>query len=163
MKFVPPLPHSKYFAPEEMACRDGSPYPDTWAIRLGVLFEALDTIREAWGGPLVIVSGYRTPEHNEAIGGAERSQHMMGRAVDLRPTRKPLQASDIHELDRLVEQLLADGKLPAVGGVGVYPLVKNHRTGALEPGWCHVDVRPRSLTGHIARWEGARFGDEQPV
>lgn len=155
------LPHGRYFTPEEMACRDGTPYPEAWAIRLGVLFVELDTIREAWGGPLAIVSGYRTPEHNTAIGGAGQSQHMAGRAVDLRPVRADLRAADIHELDRLVEKLLAEGRLPAVGGVGVYPWTKHN--GVLAPGWVHVDIRPRPASGHIARWEGAKFGDEQVV
>jgi uncharacterized protein YcbK (DUF882 family) len=156
------LPHGKDFHPDEMRCRDGTPYPDAWAIRLGVLFEALDTIREAYGHPLVVVSGYRTPEHNQAVGGAGQSQHMMGRAVDLRPRlKRPLTVADIHELGRLVERLLEEGKLPAVGGIGIYPLTK--RGDGYVPGWIHVDVRPRPESGHIARWEGAKFGDEQAV
>ena len=144
-----------------MTCRDGTPYPEAWAIRLGVLFAELDTIREAWGGPLRIVSGYRTEEHNSKISGAERSQHVMGRAVDLRPARPGLRASDIHDLHKMVIRLLGEGKLPAVGGVGVYPWVK--KGDALTPGWVHVDIRPRPSNGHIARWEGAKFGDEQLV
>lgn len=160
------LPTSKYFSPHEMQCRDGTPYPDTWAIRLGVLFEALDTIREAYGYPLVVVSGYRTPEHNTAIAGAEKSQHVLGRAVDLRPyfprvdgVPHLLHASDIHELARTVERLLAEGHLPAVGGIGVYPWTK--QGDVYVPGWVHVDTRPRPESGHIARWEGAKIGDEQ--
>jgi uncharacterized protein YcbK (DUF882 family) len=159
---------AKYFSPDEMRCRDGTPYPETWAVRLGVLFQALDTIREAWGGPLVIVSGYRSLEHNAKVDGAKSSQHVMGRAVDLRPVvpkvdgvRKPLQASDIHALHKVVNNLLAEGMLPAVGGVGVYPFVK--QGDLLVPGWVHVDTRPRPESGHIARWEGAKFGDEQAV
>ena len=154
------LPHGKYFHPDEMTCRDGTPYPEAWAIRLGVLFAELDTIREAHGGPLRIVSGYRTEEHNATISGAERSQHVMGRAVDLRPVGAT-SATDIHNLHRLVNKLLSEAKLPAVGGVGVYPWVK--RGDALVPGWVHVDIRPRPTTGRIARWEGAKWGDEQAV
>lgn len=162
------LPHSKYFSPEEMRCRDGTPYPDVWAVRLGVLFQALDTIREHYGYPLTVVSGYRTEEHNKSVSGADKSQHVLGRAVDLRPVlpkvdgvRTKLQASDIHELGRVVERLLAEGLLPAVGGVGVYPFVRHG--GQLAPGWVHVDTRPRPASGNIARWTGAKFGDEQSI
>jgi hypothetical protein len=31
------------------------------------------------------------------------------------------------------------------------------------PGWVHIDTRPKPRSGHIARWEGAKFGDEQSV
>jgi hypothetical protein len=41
--------------------------------------------REAIGGPLVVLSGYRDPEHNAAIGGAPGSQHVKGTAVDPSP------------------------------------------------------------------------------
>lgn len=161
MKFVPPLPEGKYFKPSEMACRDGTPYPEEWSLRLAVLFEALDTIREAFGGPLVIVSGYRTPEHNGSIAGAKQSQHVQGRAVDLRPFKKNLSIGDINRLHQVVNELLAEGKLPAVGGVGVYPLTRDRRTKLLFPGWVHVDTRARAADGHIARWQGEDFGSEQ--
>ena len=39
--------------------------------------------REHFGSPLYVSSGYRSPELNRAIGGAKRSQHMEGRALDL--------------------------------------------------------------------------------
>ncbi len=153
---------SKYFRQAEMACRDGTPYPFLWADRLIELFSQLDIIREAWGGPLVVVSGYRTPTHNTLMGGAGQSQHVEGRAVDLRPLKRDLTFSDIHKLDRLINQLVIDGKLPLVGGIGCYPL---HRRSPAEvvPGWQHVDCRPKPKSGHIARWTGANFGDEQAV
>jgi uncharacterized protein YcbK (DUF882 family) len=154
------LPDGKYFSPVEMACRDGTPYPEQWVFRLGVLFQAFDTIREAHGGPISIVSGYRSDAHNVAIGGAEKSQHPEGRAGDLRPVGAK-NATDIHNFHRLIVRLLGEGKLPAVGGIGCYPWTK--RNGALVPGWCHVDTRPRPASGHIARWEGKQFGDEQAI
>lgn len=153
---------SKYFTQAEMACRDGTPYPHLWADRLIELFQALDTIREAWGGPLVIVSGYRTPEHNTLIHGAELSQHVEGRAVDMRPYKKDLTFSDIHKLHSLIIKLIAGKRLPAVGGLGSYPLTRR-QNGTLGPGWVHVDTRRKPINGHIARWEGAKFGDEQIV
>lgn len=154
---------SKYFSVREMRCRDGTDYPTLWADRLVELFSQLDVIRAAWGGPLTVVSGYRTPQHNRAIGGAGQSQHMEGRAVDLRPIRKPLTAHTITELHGLVLDLIDDGQLPLIGGIGTYPLVKNHTTNLLMPGWVHCDVRAKPHSGHIARWEGDAIGDEQSV
>ena len=45
----------------------------------------LDPLREAWGGPIIINSGYRSKELNEAVGGAAHSYHMLGMAADIRP------------------------------------------------------------------------------
>ena len=42
----------------------------------------LQPLRDAWGGPLFINSGYRCPELNEAVGGVETSQHCKGQAAD---------------------------------------------------------------------------------
>ena len=43
----------------------------------------LDPIREHWGLPIRITSGYRCPELNEEVGGVEDSWHMDGCAADI--------------------------------------------------------------------------------
>lgn len=43
----------------------------------------LDPIREAWGSPIIVSSGYRCPELNKAVGGSKNSQHLYGMAADL--------------------------------------------------------------------------------
>jgi uncharacterized protein YcbK (DUF882 family) len=111
------------------------------AVRLAL--DVLEPIRERWGGPLVVVSWYRTPWHNKAIGGAEKSQHMLALAADIAPVVR----TKVPELRGLVEQMLSVGELPALGGLGVYPA------------WIHVDARPRP-DGHIARWWGRGIGSE---
>lgn len=45
----------------------------------------LDPLREAWGGPLTVTSGYRCRELNEAVGGSATSAHTAGWAADLVP------------------------------------------------------------------------------
>jgi hypothetical protein len=44
---------------------------------------ALEVVRQALGGrPVIITSGYRSPEVNAEVGGSKNSQHMKGRAAD---------------------------------------------------------------------------------
>ena len=43
----------------------------------------LDPLREAWGGPIHVNSGYRCPELNRAVGGTPYSQHQRGEAADI--------------------------------------------------------------------------------
>ena len=47
----------------------------------------LQPLREAWGKPLIISSGYRCKELNKAVGGAETSAHQYGYAADVQVTR----------------------------------------------------------------------------
>ena len=44
----------------------------------------LDPLREAWGAPIIVTSGYRSPRLNQVVGGAKSSQHMKGEAADIR-------------------------------------------------------------------------------
>ena len=43
----------------------------------------LDPLREAWGGPIHVNSGYRCPALNKAVGGTPYSQHQRGEAADI--------------------------------------------------------------------------------
>jgi len=70
---------------EELACKDGTIYPPEWQMRaltLGFEFEAIR--RLAGNHQIQITSAYRTPAYNRAVGGAQLSQHIEGRALDLR-------------------------------------------------------------------------------
>ena len=81
----------KYFSIDEMTRSDT-------ARRLGIdntpsdsiknnltLFinKILDPIREDWGSPIIVSSGYRCPELNKAVGGVKTSGHMYGFCADL--------------------------------------------------------------------------------
>lgn len=45
----------------------------------------LDNLREDWGSPIIVSSGYRCPKLNKAVGGASNSSHLSGYAADLVP------------------------------------------------------------------------------
>lgn len=49
------------------------------------LVRRLELLRAIIGRPIHIVSGFRSPAHNRRVGGARRSQHLLGKAADLRP------------------------------------------------------------------------------
>jgi uncharacterized protein YcbK (DUF882 family) len=101
------------------------------------VLQNLQVLRDACGKPITIMSGYRSPDRNEAVGGAKKSQHMEGNAVDIKiKDMKPEDAA------KLVEKLIAEGKM-CQGGLGIYP-----RSTAAE-GWIHYDTR-----GVKARWNG---------
>ena len=92
------------------------------------LVAALQELRDLAGSPLIVISGYRCPKHNAAVGGAKKSQHMLGKAADI--VIKDLTPYQVY---RLAEKVAAFKN----GGMGMYP----------QNGFVHVDVR-----GHKARW-----------
>ena len=61
---------------------DNTPTPEIRA-KLNTLISALDKIREQYGKPIFVTSGYRCPELNKAVGGVNSSQHVKGEAADL--------------------------------------------------------------------------------
>lgn len=44
----------------------------------------LQALRDAFGAPIEVPSGYRCPDHNRNVGGAKSSQHVKGNAADIR-------------------------------------------------------------------------------
>jgi uncharacterized protein YcbK (DUF882 family) len=129
-----------YFNLSEMKCKDGTPYPEKWReTRWKELQGMLNKIRAEAGVPIEVVSGYRPEAYNKKIGGARRSQHVDGRAADLRtphPTAFPPRA-----LHNIIWEMYAAGKLPELGGLGLYPT------------FVHVDTRD---TERLVRWNGSR-------
>ena len=47
------------------------------------LAASLQKLREAWGRPLTVTSGYRCARHNAEVGGVPNSRHMRGLAADV--------------------------------------------------------------------------------
>ena len=69
---------TKNFSRAEFSCKCGCGF-DTIDFQI---LEELQQIRDRYGSPITINSACRCKEHNESIGGSERSQHLKGRAVD---------------------------------------------------------------------------------
>lgn len=86
----------------------------------------LQCIREHFGKAVTITSGYRTPEHNAEVGGSKSSQHLLGRAADIR-----VAGVSVEDVAAYAESLM-----PGWGGVGSYPVKAGRATG-----WVHVDTR----------------------
>ena len=112
-------------------------YPTEWIEeRLRPLCEQLEIIRKALGDMSIrVISGYRSPAYNKAIGGADKSQHMEGRAADIVVPGR--QASEVHAL---ILQLSKDKKIK-IGGLGDYS------------NFVHVDIRP---TKKLVQWSATR-------
>jgi uncharacterized protein YcbK (DUF882 family) len=56
-----------------------------WDVRdniIALVENVLQPLRDAWGQPIFINSGYRCKELNELVGGVETSQHRTGQAAD---------------------------------------------------------------------------------
>lgn len=64
----------------------------------------MDVIRKAYGYPIYINSGYRTPEYNKLIGGVSNSQHVTGEACDFT-------GRDFKRLLRIIDELDDNGKI----------------------------------------------------
>lgn len=81
----------KYFSISEMTKSDtarrlgiDNTPPDSIKKNLTLFIEkVLDPIREDWGIPIIVSSGYRCPELNKAVGGVNTSGHMYGFCADL--------------------------------------------------------------------------------
>lgn len=62
---------------------DNTPPPAAVAALNALVDKVLDPLREAWGAPIKITSGYRSSELNRAVGGVAHSQHTLGEAADI--------------------------------------------------------------------------------
>ena len=50
---------------------------------LAMVDDILDPLREMFGKPILVNSGYRVPELNSLVGGSASSMHKVGMAVDI--------------------------------------------------------------------------------
>ncbi len=114
---------STNFKVKEFACKDGS---DPIFID-SELVSVLQKIRSHFGKPVTITSAYRTPPHNSKEGGTTYSQHLYGKAADIKISGvTPKKVADY-----------AETLLKNCGGIGIYNT------------FTHIDVRDT-----CSRWQG---------
>lgn len=105
---------SNNFKLKEFQCKDGSQL-----VKIdSQLLQKLQKLRDSICKPIIINSGYRTESYNKKVGGAKKSYHMQGKAVDIRVNgMKPKEIAKIAEKKGFT-------------GIGIY---KN---------FTHLDIRP---------------------
>ena len=114
---------STNFRVREFACTDGS---DPIFIDSD-LVSVLQKIRTHFGKSVTITSAYRTPTKNKACGGSTYSQHLYGRAADIK-----ISGVTPKKVAAYAETLLKNK-----GGIGTYST------------FTHIDVRSTK-----SRWNG---------
>ena len=113
-----------HFDRSEFACKCGCGF-DTVDVKL---LEVLEGVRAYFDVPVYVNSACRCVAHNHSVGGSPRSQHVKGRAADIRVLgHTPQEVADYVE-----------SMMKSWGGVGVYP----------KKNFVHVDTR----SGDPARW-----------
>lgn len=114
---------STNFRVKEFACTDGS---DPIFIDSD-LVNVLQKIRSHFGQAVTINSAYRTPTKNKAVGGETYSQHLYGKAADIK-----VKGVTPKKVAAYAETLLKNK-----GGIGIYST------------FTHIDVRATK-----SRWNG---------
>ncbi len=70
-----------YFKDTEFKCKCCSKIiVSAWLVHL------LNKVRDIYGKPMIVNSGYRCKKHNEKVGGKENSAHRRGTAADIKCT-----------------------------------------------------------------------------
>lgn len=121
---------TKNFSLSEFQSKDGSPMPYEVYLNVLELAKNLQIIRDYIGLPMIVNSGYRSPQHNKAVGGSPASQHLLGKAADIRVVG--MSSEQLHEI---IVTLINEGII-SQGGVGLYN------------GFVHYDIRKT-----VARWD----------
>ena len=122
---------TSYFARERNGVKNSPPPKRLWGNIVPTL-RIVDDLRASFDKPCRILSSYRSPNYNRAVGGAPLSQHLEFKALDIAFDS----ISPQRVYDRLIEWRKA-GKF--TGGLGIY----------LSSGFVHIDTR-----GPNATWKG---------
>lgn len=112
---------STNFKVKEFACTDGS---DPIFIDID-LVNVLQKIRSHFGKSVTITSAYRTPGKNKAVGGQTYSQHLYGRAADIK-----VKGIAPKKVAAYAETLLNNK-----GGIGTYATFTHIDTRSVKARW----------------------------
>ena len=105
----------KYFTIQELTASataqregiDNRPNKCAYQLLHVLVEQLLDPIREAWGAPIVVSSGYRCKGLNALVGGAQYSHHILGCAADIIAGSK----AEHRKLFKLIQQMQQAGKI----------------------------------------------------
>lgn len=121
---------TKNFNKSEFDSKDGADMPENVLHNIQKLANQLQYIRDYLDRPIKVNSGYRSPSHNKAISGSKNSQHVLGKAADIKAKGIPT-----NTLYALIEDLIDKGEI-LQGGLGLYNT------------FVHYDIRKTK-----ARWD----------
>ena len=110
---------------------DNTPSPKEIAHLKALCEKVLEPIREAWGAPIVVTSGYRSPALNKLKRGSNTSEHLGGYAADIRSL-----SDSPSDNKRLLKLILGMKNLPFRQLINEYP----NKDGA--PDWIHISYNP---------------------
>lgn len=63
---------------------DNTPNEKELAELVKLVNTILQPIRDKWGSPIIVTSGFRSEVLNKAVGGVKNSQHRLGQAADIK-------------------------------------------------------------------------------
>lgn len=101
-------------------------------INMKKLITVLNIIREEWGKPIIVNSGYRCEELNKLVKGSKTSHHMFGKAVDITVGK------DNEKLFNLIIQLKNENKIKFT------QLINENNFS-----WIHISVDENNLKNQI--------------
>ena len=107
--------------------------------------QLLDPIREAWGEPIVVSSGYRCKELNTLVGGVKNSHHMLGCAADIIAGNR----ADHRSLFKLIVQMQQQGQIRFTQLIAE----NNYR-------WLHISYVPGDLRCQVLSGERGEVRSE---
>lgn len=111
---------------------DNTPTPEVVANLKDLAVNVLQPVREHFGKPVVISSGYRSPKLNAAVGGAKNSDHMTGCAADIEIPGVP---------NKVVAEWIAKNlKFSQL-------ILEGAKANDPSAGWVHVSYKKAALTG----------------
>ncbi len=85
---------------------DNSPSKEIERSLTALVEKVLDPLREAYGKPIIVTSGYRCPKLNAIVGSTPSSQHVKGEAADIKSV------ADTPEENKKLFDLIVKLKLP---------------------------------------------------
>lgn len=122
---------SVHFSEKELSCRCGCGLNNVTPKLLALAEKVRSLLKE----PMIVHCACRCKKHNADVGGSPTSKHLTGQAMDFHVNGMSPAA-----LYNTIVKAWHDGKLPLLGGIGLY-------------NWgVHIDTM-KAQDGHLRRWD----------